>query len=286
MQAKTLKLFAICLVALSLALAAAGYRLSQSAPASAPITPMSSQPAHPAVAAARELNAGETLQAADIAVISTPFAIENSFADTTSLIGKTLRKPLHKGGILNEDTFRAGGALVQETTPGLRAVAIRVDETAGAGGFLQPGDHVDVFYTMHAAEPGKNRSLAGVLVRNARILAFGSDLVERGANSKEEGSGKLSRSAVLEVEPLDVSRLLLAETNGVLRLAAIGAREKNNAPLNNSPLLGAGHSRALISLNELGGAGGAGQVSETIEIFQGDQLQTKDVNELKTGAPQ
>jgi len=278
MQPKTLKLFAISLVALSLMLAAAGYRLSRNAPITTPVAQSPSRPAHTAVAAARELNAGETLQTGDIAVISAPFAIEESFADTAPLIGKTLRKSVHKGGILNADVFRPGGTLVQETAPGLRAVAIRVDETAGAGGFLQPGDRVDVFYALHNADPGKNRSLAGVLVHDVRILAFGNDLVERNGK-KEEGSGKLSRSAVLEVEPVEVSRLLLAETHGVLRLAAIGARENAEHHNTRGTQLEGGRPPAFVSLNELGG-GRSGGASETVEIFQGEQRQTRDLKEL------
>ena len=281
MHAKTLKLIAIGLVTLSLALAVAGFRLSRDTRGSSIThnTQPADQTRQRAVITSRELAPGDVLQAADLAIATLPFAVENTFADSAPLIGRTVYRALRKGAMLDEEVFRKGGALVQETAPGQRAVAIRIDETSGAGGFLRPGDRVDVFYTLHTSGANGARSLAGTLVRNARLLAFGSDLADNGApREKGDDGGKRSRSAVLEVSPTDVSRLLLAETNGVLRLAAIGAREGLADAARPGPLRPENTHAAFVTLTDISDIGATRRRSESVEIFQGDVLRVTGVN--------
>lgn len=271
MQPKTLKLIAIGLVTLSFVLAISGYRLSKSpAPVASSVSPNTS-PAHRVVVAARNLAPGDQIKSSDLAIVGVPFPVENAFQDTEPLLGRTVRSSVHKAEMLREIAFSGGSVLTRETEPGYRAVAVKIDETAGAGGFLLPGDRVDVFYAVRSNNETGSLSTAQMIVRNARILAFGSEVADQ--TSQRDSSGKRSRSAVLEVSPDDVSRLLLAETTGVLRLAAIGEREQQAEGV--IRLQDGLESHARISLGELSGTARKAQeprLSHRIELYQGDQV--------------
>src|SRR5690606_19050582 len=68
-------------------------------------------------------------------------------------------------------------------SPGMRAVTIRIDEIAGVGGFVTPGDRVDVVLTRNAGEiqevKGNAAGAAGariateVVIEDARVLSVG-----------------------------------------------------------------------------------------------------------------
>jgi|GEM_PF-6117347 len=277
MQAKTLKLVAIGLVSLSIVLAVVGIRLSRNtAPPLRQQAESSALPGHRMVVAARNLTPGEILKADDVSIVSVSFPVENTFSDGAMLVGRTIRKSVAKAGVISENTFDAGGKLARDTGHGMRAMAIHVDEIAGVGGFVQPGDRVDVFYTMHTSGMTGNQSLAGPLVRNVRVLAYGNDIAEQNpaTAAKDGGNGKNSRSAVLEVNPLDVSRLLLAETNGVLRLAVIGTDgdEKSHSDIN------AQADASVVSLTDINGVSKSRRRQDHIEIYQGDQIRVTAAN--------
>lgn len=274
MQPNVLKLIAIGLVTLSLVLAIVGYRLSSNADTAPMISAAAApQSGHATVIAVRDIALGETLQAKDLAITQVPVPVNGGFAQIDTLLGRTVQRGISQAEVLRENMFNSASALVQQTRSGYRAVAVTVNESVSAGGFLQPGDHVDIFYAVHSGAEIGTASLARLIVRDARILALGDSIGEQqAADIKKEESGKRSRSAVLEVTPIDVSRLLLAETTGTLRLAAIGERESSE-PLPAGTGTGDAHAASQhITLAELAGAKRA-QPPRRIEIFNGDQSQ-------------
>ena len=74
-------------------------------------------------------------------------------------------------------------------TPGMRAVTIKTDEIAGVGGFITPGDRVDVVLTRDAgaidevkknAEGAAGSTIASeIVVENAKVLSVGQGADER-----------------------------------------------------------------------------------------------------------
>ena len=74
-------------------------------------------------------------------------------------------------------------------TPGMRAVTVKTDEIAGVGGFITPGDRVDIVLTRDAGaidEVKKNADGAAgstiateVVVENAKVLSVGQAADER-----------------------------------------------------------------------------------------------------------
>ena len=114
------------------------------------------------------------------------------------------------------------GTLSNLLTPGMRAVTIRTDEIAGVGGFITPGDRVDVVLTRNAGAiqevAGNAKGAAGstvateVVVENAKVLSVGQGTDER------QTSPKVVNSVTVEVTPDAASKVALARNVGTLSL--------------------------------------------------------------------
>jgi Flp pilus assembly protein CpaB len=69
-----------------------------------------------------------------------------AFADVSQVIGQVARQPVTAGGQITATTLTGGatGAIIDIDTPaGLRAIAVRVDQTSGVGTVIKTGDYVD-----------------------------------------------------------------------------------------------------------------------------------------------
>jgi pilus assembly protein CpaB len=108
-------------------------------------------------------------------------------------------------------------------SPGMRAVTIRVDEIAGVGGFVAPGDRVDVVMTRDAGaieEVSSNaRGAAGstiateIVVENVRVLSVGQAADER------QTAPTVASSVTLEVTVDGAQKVALARSIGSLSLS-------------------------------------------------------------------
>lgn len=99
--------------------------------------------------------------------------------------------------------------IVQSLAPNHRAMSIKVDAETGVGGFVTPGDYVDVILTQ-----GRNESLRSVtILQNIRVVG-----VDQDANEQNDQI-QVARTVTLEVTPHDSQRLALAQEAGVLSLA-------------------------------------------------------------------
>jgi pilus assembly protein CpaB len=114
-------------------------------------------------------------------------------------------------------------------TPGMRAVTIRTDEIAGVGGFVTPGDRVDVVLTRDAGEiqeVAKNaQGAAGstvtseIVVADAKVLSVGQGADER------QTTPQISNSVTIEVTTDGAQKVALARTVGTLSLSLRSASE-------------------------------------------------------------
>ncbi|MFB9979620.1 Flp pilus assembly protein CpaB [Mesorhizobium kowhaii] len=119
--------------------------------------------------------------------------------------------------------------LANMLTPGMRAVTIRTDEIAGVGGFVTPGDRVDVVLTRDAGEiqeVAKNaQGAAGstitseIVVSDAKVLSVG-----QGADSRQT-TPQIANSVTIEVTTEGAQKVALARTVGTLSLSLRSASE-------------------------------------------------------------
>ncbi len=93
--------------------------------------------------------------------------------------------------------------------PGMKAVTIRVNDVEGVGGFVLPGDRVDVVLTRQLE---KGSATTQVVLQNTRVLAVDQSADERGAKAA------VAKSVTLEVDTVEAQKLWLSSSVGSLSL--------------------------------------------------------------------
>lgn len=172
----------------------------------------------PAVVAAAPIGFGEKLTPDKLKLVDVPARQlpKGHFARIDPLIlgqGRTAMRPITANEIVIEAALVAGTTRLSTApllTPGMRALALQVDQTAGVSGLVFPGDRVDVLMTR---QPDEAMPYAELLAQNLRVLAVGSDM-----NVGRE-KPKLEKTVTLEVSPLQAQKLTLAMANGTISLA-------------------------------------------------------------------
>jgi pilus assembly protein CpaB len=247
MNSTLLRILAICLALGAIITAGIGYRLSTKQVA--PIAPPP-PPTYPQVIAARDIPAGVLLTAQDVRLESLTQREPQSYDSVSKVVGKLTLEPISASMPVLTSHFPRLGQVAQSLKPGERGVAIKVTEVIGVGGFVTPGDHVDVLLYVRGNKETGDVSSAQVVLRDVRVLAYGEETGETdeqpgtlqkmageapgAANTekpkKENEKGKSSSSAVLAVPEREASRLMLADRSGELRLALRGAEPPEMAP--------------------------------------------------------
>ena len=93
--------------------------------------------------------------------------------------------------------------------PGMKAVTIRVNDVDGVGGFVLPGDRVDIVLTRQI---DKNAASNELVLQNARVLA-----VDQSADERTD-KPSVPKAVTLEVDTIGAQKLSLAASVGNLSL--------------------------------------------------------------------
>jgi pilus assembly protein CpaB len=113
--------------------------------------------------------------------------------------------------------------------PTMRAASIPISEASAAGGFVAPGDRVDVFLTRQPDDD--QMPYSDLLIQNARVLAVGQD--SNVAKDKPE----IVRTATIEVTPVQAQRLALAQQVGTLSLSLRNILDESRVRLETAQVL-------------------------------------------------
>lgn len=109
-----------------------------------------------------------------------------------------------------------GRATLSANLPvGKLAYAIPINESSGVGGFVRPGDVVDIILTrpIPGDGAGANDKMTDVIVQGAPVLG-----IDQGADATETKPA-VAKTATLEVDKLQAQKLALAIQLGQLSLA-------------------------------------------------------------------
>lgn len=152
---------------------------------------------------------------------------------TEALSGRAIRpfavnEPILKSGVVSND----GGFLAAALEPGHRAVAINVAAATMAGGFINPGDYVDVMLTyavnppstssdetvqaemQRVIEENVSRYATETVLQNVKILA-----VDQRTVKDEETSARVGKTVTLQVTEREAQIVSLANEMGDLSLS-------------------------------------------------------------------
>jgi pilus assembly protein CpaB len=245
MSSSAAKLMAVIGLVLTLVLAVVLYRISHNyaenaqkpakvaANADAPVVPKTL-----AVVALKPLAAYRPIGKDDVALVEVSVAPADYYTSVAQVVGKEPIVDLDGGAPVTKRYFGEGNLLARAIPPGFQAISVEITDVVAVGGFVRPGDMVDVLVYLRDAKD-VTAAQARVLLKQVRVLAYEERLVERpeGLTDEDEKKGATSsvnranqtrrtRTAVLAVAEADTTRLMLGASQGELRLALYG----QNAP--------------------------------------------------------
>lgn len=169
------------------------------------------------VVAARPLARGAVLQADALKVVNypqdaTPAETFRSIADVVGGANNqrvALRDMVVNEPILSGNVSGAGGRLGLSgvVAPGMRAVSLRSNDVAGVGGFVLPGDRVDILLT-RSTNNEQNSTITQILAENVRVL--GVDQLD----NVEANKPVVAKVVTVEVTPDQAQSISLGQSVG------------------------------------------------------------------------
>lgn len=117
---------------------------------------------------------------------------------------------------------------------GMRAIAVRVSEESGAGGFILPNDRVDVVLTRKVDDDGGASKVvtSETILSNVKVLAI--DQAFRQQEGEAEQVIVAKKTATLELSPLQSEVISMAESLGQLSLVLRSIAENGDKGLEDS----------------------------------------------------
>jgi pilus assembly protein CpaB len=189
-------------------------------------TPMSQ-----VLVAGRDLATGTVLKEADLKWQSWPndavdrrYIVKLGGGDEArfAFVGATVRQAFLSGEpMMANRVFRQEGAgmMAGILSPGMRAIGLQVTPHSQAGGFILPGDRVDLILTVElkdntgTSEDVTKKAKSETVVRNLRVLAVDQKVDD------VQGTAQVAKTVTLEASPKDAEAVLQAEKSGEITLA-------------------------------------------------------------------
>ncbi len=143
-------------------------------------------------------------------------------SDIGKLLGTVVRFPVTAGEPVTQGSLvKPGdrGFLAAALGPGMRAVTVPVSAKTGVGGFIFPGDRVDLVLTQTVKGEGGGGDLKAseTILRNIRVLATDQSTTQETVNGATVV--KQFRTVTLEVTPKIAEKVSVAQTIGTLSLS-------------------------------------------------------------------
>ena len=261
---------------------------------------LNEEPKAQVLVAAKTLKIGETLDKEDMqwqewpeSSLFTGAITKSSLEDPETelpLAGRLRRgvekgEPLLKAALVKEEK---GNFVAATLGAGMRAMAIKVKAESSVGGFIKPGDRVDVIMTYDVRVPSEERvrdaavsvvskKAAQTVLENIRVVAVDQE-------AKELEKTSVARTITLEVDPVQGEKLALANSMGSLSLALRKLGDEATRQTVDSIPEATTDVRVSNVIQELlGNESSSGSQSRMIRIYNGSEAQDILVKPYKGG---
>ena len=155
-------------------------------------------------AASGAISAADSMKQKALGMQGTPGAV---------FLGAVVKETIRQSEpMVLDKVVRSGqsGVMAVRLEPGMRAMAVPLSPESSAGGFVLPGDHVDVVQTRKL---DGNQVASNTVMKNVRVLA-----IDQNTAPAAKGAATLGATATLEVSPGQAENLVLARAQGDLTL--------------------------------------------------------------------
>ncbi|HEY0877289.1 MAG TPA: Flp pilus assembly protein CpaB [Zeimonas sp.] len=176
----------------------------------------------PVVVARRDLEPGTAVDTASMALREVPVDLVPGSAvrpeEFDRHVGARIAQPMRSGEPLLAGVLVGTDASTFSTRirPGIRAMSILVDEVNSVSGMLQPGDRIDLLFTVRPpVAPGSPpaQEVTSTLMQDLAVLATGRQVR---AGTGESGGMRHFTAITVEVSPAQAQRLIVAQRTGKL----------------------------------------------------------------------
>jgi len=180
------------------------------------------------VVAVVEIPFGQMVEPQHVKLVALPkgSAPSDAFDTVEKATGRIATFTLLQGDILRAARLAehlGGSTLASLIAPNKRAISVRVDDVVGVGGFLLPGNRVDVLATKKR-NGGNNEAESETILHDLRVLA-----VDQTA-STDKTQPVVVRAVTLEMTSEEAEVLVKAQTEGKLQLALRNPLDEQKKP--------------------------------------------------------
>lgn len=155
---------------------------------------------------------GKAIAAAGGAAEAAAKVVGATDASMAGWYGAVVREPISaKEPIVARKVVKAGtgGVLAVTLEPGMRAMSVPLTAESAAGGFILPGDHVDVVQIRKTVTGAQ----AATVMRNVRVLA-----IDQNTRADAKTTAQIGTNATIELSPAQAEDMVLARAQGELTL--------------------------------------------------------------------
>lgn len=250
----------------------------------APVQEVVEAPTTPVLVVTRNVKVGEMLTPADLdwtewpdeqlnASFFTQDVTPEAVGEVSQSVVRTAmfeNEPVLPGKIVKKGETGYMAALLE---PGMRAVTVEISTVTASGGFILPGDRVDVLlsYDVELEQGDRDRRdqqrnrvtrpTTTVLMENVRILAI--DQVFGDA----QGTFAIGSTATVELPPREARLLIMAKRLGKVSLALRSARDANEG----GPV--AARTDFLLDVSPYGDAdSNAGALNNRVTVYRSGEV--------------
>jgi pilus assembly protein CpaB len=144
-------------------------------------------------------------------------------ADMSKLLGTVVRNAITAGEPVTQGSLVSPGDrgfLAAALGPGMRAITVPVSAKTGVGGFVFPGDRVDLMLTQAVAgtDGGSELKTTETIMRNLRVLATDQSTETVTGDDGKTVVNEFS-TVTIEVTPRIAEKISVAQTIGTLSLS-------------------------------------------------------------------
>lgn len=245
MSSSTLKIVTVVLVLLALLLAGVSYRVfrgyAEEAQVAAEKAKKESTPQTLAVVALKPLAAYRAISRESVALVPVAVAPTQYFTSLDEVVGKTPLVDVDAGAPVTARYFSEGNVLAKVIPQGFQALSVEVNDVIAVGGFIRPGDIVDVLLYLRNGN-GTDQAQSRVLLTDIRVLAYEERIIDRPQGLKDEEktanqNARRIRTAVLAIPDAETTKVMLGASLGEIRLSLhsqspqIEATTENGLPM-------------------------------------------------------
>jgi pilus assembly protein CpaB len=189
----------------------------------------SSEPERTLVVAARPLPPGASIAAEAVKTVRVPEKLfpHGGFSKVEEVVGRPVVSSMQTDEPVVEARIAPRGSgfgVAPLIPPGMRALAVRVNDVAGVAGFVLPGARVDVLVT--GRPPGSDDTVTTPVLEDVAVLSAGQTL------EADSHSQSMSVAVVtLLVTPAQAVSLTLAASEGKVQLVLRNSGDRETTPL-------------------------------------------------------